>query len=177
VTPDQARYELVLKRLIAVLAAHDEMLAFTRLMMPTPGEPDDPDFSRYEVQRFHAVIAAALEELDAGRYKRLIISLPPRHGKTQLASKMFPAWFIGRHPHLSMIFGTYNEKFSQDIGRAVRDIMVSPAYAQVFPAAQLKVDSQASDRLETTQGGVMAFVGPGAPPPGAAVTYWLSMTR
>lgn len=160
-TPDQARYELVLKRLIAVLAAHDEMLAFTRLMMPTPGEPDDPDFSRYEVQRFHAVIAAALEELDAGRYKRLIISLPPRHGKTQLASKMFPAWFIGRHPHLSMIFGTYNEKFSQDIGRAVRDIMVSPAYAQVFPAAQLKVDSQASDRLETTQGGVMAFVGRG----------------
>ena len=48
-TPDQARYELVLKRLIAVIEARDEMLAFTRLMMPTPGEPDDPDFSRYEV--------------------------------------------------------------------------------------------------------------------------------
>ena len=160
-TPDQARYELVLKRLIAVLAAHDEMLAFTKLMMPTPGEPDDPEFTRYEVQRFHAVIAAALEELEAGRYKRLIISLPPRHGKTQLASKMFPAWFIGRNPHLSLIFGTYNEKFSQDIGRAVRDIMLSPGYAQVFPNTQLKVDSQASDRLETISGGVMAFVGRG----------------
>jgi predicted phage terminase large subunit-like protein len=161
VTPDQARYELVLKRLIAVMAAHDEMLAFTKLMMPTPGEPDDPDYTRYEVQRFHAVIAAALEELEAGRYKRLIISLPPRHGKTQLASKMFPAWFIGRNPHLSLIFGTYNEKFSQDIGRAVRDLMLSPAYAQVFPEAVLKAESQASDRLETVQGGVMAFVGRG----------------
>ena len=160
-TPDQARYELVLKRLIAVLAAHDEMLAFTKLMMPTPGEPDDPDFTRYEVQRFHAVIAAALEELEAGRYKRLIISLPPRHGKTQLASKMFPAWFMGRNPQLSTIFGTYNEKFSQDIGRAVRDIMLSPAYGQVFPGTVLKDDSQASDRLETPQGGVMAFVGRG----------------
>lgn len=160
-TPDQARYELVLKRLIAVLAAHDEMLAFTKLMMPTPGEPDDPDYTRYEVQRFHAVIAAALEELEAGRYKRLIISLPPRHGKTQLASKMFPAWFVGRNPHLSLIFGTYNEKFSQDIGRAVRDLMLSPAYAQVFPETQLKHESQASDRLETVQGGIMAFVGRG----------------
>jgi len=161
VTLDQARYELVLKRLIAVLAAYEDMLAFTKLMMPTPGEPDDPDFTRYEVQRFHAVIAAALEELEKGTYKRLIISLPPRHGKTQLASKMFPAWFVGRNPHLSLIFGTYNEKFSQDIGRAVRDIMLSPAYAQVFPDTRLKVDSAASDRLETVQGGVMAFVGRG----------------
>ena len=151
-TPDQARYELVLKRLIAVIQAKDDMLAFTRLMMPPPGEPDDPDYSRYEVQRFHAVIAAALEELEAGRIRRLIISVPPRHGKTQLASKMFTAWFAGRNPHLSTIFGTYNEKFSQDIGRAVRDVMLSPAYAQVFPDTILKDDSQASDRLETVQG-------------------------
>ena len=160
-TPDQARYELVLKRLIAVIQAKDDMLAFTRLMMPTPGEPDDPDYSRYEVQRFHAVIAAALEELEAGRIRRLIISVPPRHGKTQLASKMFTAWFAGRNPHLSTIFGTYNEKFSQDIGRAVRDIMLSPGYAQVFPETVLKDDSQASDRLETVQGGIFAFVGRG----------------
>jgi predicted phage terminase large subunit-like protein len=161
VTPEQYRYELVLKRLIAIKAAEQEMIAFTRLMMPTPNQPDDADFSRYEVQRFHEVIAAALEELEAGRIKRLIISLPPRHGKTQLASKMFPAWFVGRNPHLSLIFGTYNEKFSQDIGRAVRDIMLSPAYAQVFPDTTLKFDSKASDRLQTIQGGIMAFVGRG----------------
>jgi predicted phage terminase large subunit-like protein len=130
-------------------------------MMPTPNQPDDPDFSRYEVQRFHAVIGAALEELEAGRIKRLIISLPPRHGKTQLASKMYPAWFTGRNPHLSLIFGTYNEKFSQDIGRAVRDIMQSPQYAQVFPNTVLKHDSQANDRLQTTAGGILAFVGRG----------------
>jgi predicted phage terminase large subunit-like protein len=160
-TPDQKRYELVLKRLIAILDAEKEMLAFTRLMRPTPNEPDDPDFSRYEAQHFHKSICAAIEELEAGRIKRLIISLPPRHGKTELASKMFPAWFVGKNPHLSLIFGTYNEKFSQDIGRAVRDIMQSPQYAQVFPNTQLKDDSQASDRLQTTQGGILAFVGRG----------------
>jgi predicted phage terminase large subunit-like protein len=160
-TPDQARYELVLKRLIAVIDARDDMLAFTRLMMPTPNHGADPDFSRYEPQRFHRVMCAALEELERGKIKRLIISLPPRHGKTQLASKMFPAWFAGRNPHKSLIFGTYNEKFGQDIGRAVRDVMLSPAFAQVFPDLALKHDSLASDRLETSEGGVLAFVGRG----------------
>lgn len=155
------RYEAVLKRLIAVTEAETSMLAFTRLMMPSPRFPDDPDHSRYEAQRFHQVICTALEELDAGRIRRLIINLPPRHGKTELASKKFVAWFVGRHPELSVIFGTYNEKFSQDIGRAVRDVIQSPPYAQVFPQAVLKTDSQASDRLELTAGGILAFVGRG----------------
>lgn len=159
---ERARYELVLKRLIAVLDAESSMLAFTRLMMPVPGiHHADPDYTRYDAQRFHRVICAALEELEAGRIKRLIISLPPRHGKTQLASKMFPAWFSGRNPDKSLIFGTYNEKFGEDIGRAVRDIMQSTAFAQVFPNSVLKTDSQAADRLETTGGGVLAFVGRG----------------
>lgn len=158
---EQARYELVLKRLIACIDAEQDMLAFTRLMMPVPDHHADPDYSRYEVQRFHRVICAALEELEKGTIRRLIISLPPRHGKTQLASKMFPAWFTGRNPHKSLIFGTYNEKFSQDIGRAVRDIMTSPGFRQVFPNCILKDDSQASDRLETTAGGILAFVGRG----------------
>ena len=159
--PDIARYEATLKRLIAITEAETSMLAFTRLMMPSPRWPDDPDHSRYETQRFHEVICAALEELAAGRMRRLIINVPPRHGKTQLASKMFIAWFAGLHPELSTIFGTYNEKFSQDIGRAVRDILLSPPYAQVFPNTQLKIDSKASDRLETTAGGILAFVGRG----------------
>lgn len=160
-TPERRRYELVLKRLIAALDAEQDMLAFTRLMMPVPDHADDPDFSRYIPQRFHKVICAALEELESGRIKRLIISLPPRHGKTQLASKMFPAWFAGRNPHKSLIFGTYNEKFAGDIGRSVRDTMLSHAYAQVFPDVTLKNDSQASDRLQTSQGGLLAFVGRG----------------
>jgi len=152
---------LVLKRLIACLAARDSLLAFTRLMMPKPEEPDDPDFSRYEAQKFHEIMAAALEELEAGRYKKLIIQIGPRHGKTELASKKFAAWLAGRNPHKSLIFGTYNEKFSQDIGRAVRDIIMSPQFAQVFPDVTLKDDSQASDRLETNKGGIFAFVGRG----------------
>ena len=161
-SPDLVRYELVLKRLIAIIDAETSMLAFTRLMMPVPGQEEDPDFSRYLPQRFHKVICAALEELEKGeKFRRLIINLPPRHGKTELASKKFLAWYVGKNPSKSTIFGTYNDKFSQDIGRAVRDIMLSPEYAQVFPETVLKADSKAADRLETTAGGIMAFVGRG----------------
>ena len=160
-TRDEQRYELVLKRLIAVMDAHDDLLAFTRLMMPVPGHTEDAGHTRYDAQKFHRIMCAGLEELEKGNIKRLIISLPPRHGKTQLASKMFPAWYMGRNPHKSLIFGTYNEKFGQDVGRAVRDIMLHPAFAQVFPDVGLKDNSLASDRLETFQGGIMAFVGRG----------------
>jgi predicted phage terminase large subunit-like protein len=161
VTPDQARYELVLKRLIAAIDAEDALLPFAKLMMPVAGHEDDPDHSRYAPQKFHRVMAAALEELEKGAIRRLIISLPPRHGKTLLASKMFPAWYVGRNPHNSLIFGTYNERYALDVGRAVRDVMQTSAYAQVFPDLVLKWNSQAADRLETSHGGIMAFVGRG----------------
>ena len=95
-TPDEARYELVLKRLIAVKDARDDLLAFTRLMMPVPGFTEDPEFSRYDAQRFHRIMCAGLEELEKGNIRRLIISLPPRHGKTELASKKFRR-FVGKN--------------------------------------------------------------------------------
>jgi predicted phage terminase large subunit-like protein len=168
--PHAGRLELVLRRLLAIEQAHDDLVRFAELVNPTPDQPDDPDKSLYQPERFHRVMAAGLQALERGfmhdgdepgTCTRLIISLPPRHGKTQLASKSFIPWYVGRHPHGSTIFGTYNDKFSQDIGRAVRDIMQHPAYRQVFPDAVLKEESQAADRLETTSGGVLAFVGRG----------------
>ena len=159
---ETTRYERVLERLIALaLIAEGRLLPFVRLTMPTPDDPDDVSRSQYDVQRFHEVAAAALEEVAAGRMLRLIISMPPRHGKTEIASKRFIPFFAGRCPGKSVIFGTYNDKFSQDVGRAVRDVILHPATRQAFPDLALKDDSQASDRLETTSGGVLAFVGRG----------------
>lgn len=161
-TRDEAfRYELILKRLIACIDARETLIPFVTLTMPTPDNADDPDISQYDAQRFHRVMAAALEEVEKGKIKRLIISLPPRHGKTELASKRFIAWYAGRNPGRSIIFGTYNDKFSEDVGRAVRDILQHPATAQVFPEFQLKQDSLAANRLQTVEGGVLAFVGRG----------------
>jgi predicted phage terminase large subunit-like protein len=159
---DVRRYELVLQRLIEIKKIEEgSFLPFVSLTMPTPEYPDDPAKSLYDAQRFHQVMAAALEEVCFGRMKRLIIVMPPRHGKTEAASKRFIPFYCGHNPGKSVIFGTYNDKFSQDIGRAVRDVIQHPATQQVFPNLHLKGDSAASDRLETTDNGVVAFVGRG----------------
>src|SRR4051812_17058992 len=156
------RYLLLLKRKRSILAARQELIAFTRLMMPTAEAPDDPDQSLYKPQRFHRVIGAALEEVESGEYRRLMMTLGPRHGKTTLASAMFPAWYIGLHPERYVIIATYNEPYSWDLGRKVRDVMRSQPYRQVFPDVQIKPGAGASNRIETTKGGVVFAVGRGS---------------
>jgi predicted phage terminase large subunit-like protein len=156
------RYLLLLKRKRAIISARDDLIAFTRLMMPNPNFDGDPDQSLYHPQRFHRVIGAALEEVERGDYRRLMINVGPRFGKTTLGSAMFPAWYIGRHPDRSLIVATYNEHYSWDLGRRVRDIMITPQYRQVFPGVDIKVGASAVNRVETTRGGVVFAVGRGS---------------
>lgn len=155
------RQRRLIDRLIAIQEAGDALLPFVKFTMPDPDDVDDTSRSLYTDAKHHRLIAAALEEVEKGTWKRLIINCPPRHGKTELASKKFIPWYSGRHPEHSIIFGTYNEKYAGDIGRAVRDAIKSPAYAQVFPDYGLKEGSAATDRLETLLSGVLAFVGRG----------------
>lgn len=147
IDPLARRREILLARLIAAAEAKDNLLAFARFMRPDPDDMDDPEKSRYVPARPHKAIAHALHEVEAGRIRRLIINCPPRHGKTELASKLFLPWYIGRHPAHSMIFGTYNEKYSRDIGRAVRDVMVTARYRQVFPHVDVREAVAAVDKI------------------------------
>ena len=149
------------KRLIAIKKAKTSILDFTKLTMPSPEDPDNTDLSRYSAAKHHEVICAALEEVEAGRIQRLIITMPPRHGKSELASRRFPAWFLGKDPYRHMIFATYNDEFASDFGRHVRDTMKSDVFKQAFPLCRLKAGSQASDRISTEEGGIAVFVGRG----------------
>lgn len=158
---DIQRQVIAAERLLRLKKAKDSLLDFTRFTLPDPENPDDHTRSRYHAAKHHEVIAAALEEVDAGRMRRLIITMPPRHGKSELASKRFPAWFLGRDPYRQMIFSTYNEEFAQDFGRSVRETMRSPVFQQVFPGCKLRTGSQAADRIQTDEGGLAVFVGRG----------------
>lgn len=160
-TPDEERYLLALKRRRAALTAHDDMLSFAKLMMPKQDDPENPDVSEYQVAKHHRVIAAALEEVEKGNIKRLIINLGPRHGKSQLTSRLFPAWYLGRNPSNSIMFGTYNEKLSWDFGRDCRGIIQDPIFRQVFPDVRLMSGAASVDRLELEQKGKMFFLGVG----------------
>ena len=117
----------LLKRKRAILRAREDLIAFTELMMPDPNGDDDVGVSLYKPQPFHRIIGKSLEEVERGDYRRLMINVGPRFGKTTLASAMFPAWYVGRHPDRSIIVATYNEHYSWDLGRRVRDIMETRA--------------------------------------------------
>lgn len=149
------------QRLMKAKQAQKSLIAFTEMTMPDIADPDDATKSRYEAQYFHKALAAALEEVEAGRLLRLIITFPPRHGKSELTSRRFPAWAWGRDPYRHIILGTYNQPFAEDYGRDVRGIVNSQSFATIFPNCTLAKGSQAADRLKTEQGGMAVFVGRG----------------
>lgn len=159
------------KRIKKARAAKEGLIDFTEFTMPSIREPDDPDDSRYSAQYFHKALAAALEEVEAGKMLRLIVTFPPRHGKSELTSRRFPAWLVGRDPYRHVIFATYNQPFAEDYGRDVRGIMQSNQYKQVFPDVVLAKGSAAADRLKTEQGGMLAFVGRGGSTTGRGADY------
>jgi predicted phage terminase large subunit-like protein len=153
--------EAAIKRAIAAREARDSLIRFTEFTMPHPADLENSDISRYMPAEHHRLIAEKLEAVERGDILRLIITIPPRHGKTELTSDRFTAWFVGRDPYREVMLATYNQTFAEDRGRKIRDIMQSPEYAQVFPDARLKKDSKAADRLGLTEGGVAFFLGVG----------------
>lgn len=155
------RRDLLKRRVAAVDKARSHLITFARLMKPAPDSPQDPDLSLYHDAPHHRLIADKLERVAAGEIKRLIINCPPRAGKSELASKLFPAWYAGKYPHKSLILATYNERFSYDFGRAVRNFIRLPGYAQVFPKAAIKRGAAAANRIEMTDGGLLVFTGIG----------------
>lgn len=159
------------KRLLKARKAHDSLIEYTEFTMPGIEDPTDPDQSRYDPQYFHRALAAALEEVEKGNLLRLIVTFPPRHGKSELTSRRFIAWLTGRDPYRHVIFATYNQPFAEDYGRAVRGIIQSPEDKIVFPGRTLAKGSAAADRLMTEQGGMMAFVGRGGSSTGRGADF------
>ena len=96
------------------------------------------------------VIADALQRVEAGKILKLIISLPPRAGKSYIVS-LFCAWIIGKHPEGSIMRNSYAatlaEKFSYDI----REIVQSDKYKAIFPNVELRKDKHAVDDWAITE--------------------------
>lgn len=102
-----------------------------------------------------------LEAVERGDIDRLMVFMPPRHGKSEKASKRFPAWYLGRNPKHQIIAASYNSDLASDFGREVKGIISSPEYGDVFRGVSLRQDSRASDRMNTEQGGAYFAVGVG----------------
>ena len=119
-------------------------------------------YPRFEVARHHSMLMTKLEAVEAGRIKRLMLFLPPRHGKSLITSQIFPAWFLGRSPAKSIICASYGQDLADDFGRVVRNF-VNDAYTRAtFPELQIADDSNSMKRFTTTAGGAYYAVGRGA---------------
>lgn len=151
----------VLKRAAVAQSARNKLMDFVKFTMPDPEDPKNPDRSVYKNARHHDAIADAIERVEQGEYQFLILTTPPRHGKSELVSRRLPAWYLGRHPEQNVVVATYNDDFAMDFGAQVRSIMSTPEYKEVFPHVRLMRGGAAKDRLQTVFGGMATFVGVG----------------
>jgi predicted phage terminase large subunit-like protein len=115
----------------------------------------------YQSAEHHRRICEKLEAVERGEIDRLMIFMPPRHGKSELASKRFPAWCLGRNPRRQIIAASYNSDLANDFGRHVRNIVDEPEFREVFPDVALATDSHAANRMNTNHGGAYVAAGVG----------------
>lgn len=125
--------------------------------------------TKYKAEWFHEIIADVLEDclkaVTEKRKKRVILTIPPRHGKTQLASIDFPAWALGKIPTIKFILSMYGADIAEKTGSKTRDVMQSEEYHNIFPGSDssLRQDSRAKSYWQTKKGGSYMSVGIGGP--------------
>lgn len=110
--------------------------------------------------RHHKIMADAFERVAKGELKRLIINMPPRHTKSEFASYLLPAWFLGTYPQKKIIQTAHTAELAVGFGRKVRNIVNSVDYQQVFKT-KLSSDSKAAGRWNTSEGGDYFAIGVG----------------
>ncbi|MDI1263867.1 MAG: phage terminase large subunit [bacterium] len=151
------------------MAARSSLLTYTKFTMPDPEAINDLSRSRYEDARFHREIAAVLDKFLAGELTfddgrvctQLIFCMPPRHGKTEMATKRLAAQYSGNHPEHDIIVAAAGDDLAGDFGADVRAIIHSPQHKQVFPSHKLRRGGNAKDNIQTDVGGRMIFAGRG----------------
>ena len=109
----------------------------------------------------HKRMAEAFERVANGTCKRLIINMPPRHTKSEFASYLLPAWFLGKYPGKKVIQASHTAELAVGFGRKVRNLVDSDVYHDIFPELSLQSDSKAAGRWNTSKGGDYFAIGVG----------------
>ncbi|GAB3643945.1 terminase large subunit [Spirosoma arcticum] len=91
----------------------------------------------YDMQPFHEVMADHLQRFAMGEIKRLMITCPPQHGKSELSTRNFPAYLWGRNPALKIALLSYGADKAQKFSREIQQVLTSPEYSRIFPHVRL----------------------------------------
>lgn len=137
---------------------NDKVRAFVNDSLIAYAFADDVNFQNPKHIR---TIAENLEAVENGQVKRLMIFMPPRHGKSHLCSKYFPAWYLGKHPDHQIIHSTYAQEFAEEFGRKIRNLIAEKNYPILFSGVTLADDSTSAKRFHTNKGGVYVACGVG----------------
>ncbi len=123
-------------------AAYMDLIEFCKRMQPD-----------YLVGKHHKILATMLMGIERGDKDRICVNIPPRHGKSQLVSIYFPAWFLGRNPDKKVMMVSHTTDLAVDFGRKVRNLISSDEYRAIFPTVRLAQDSKSAGRWNTNSGG------------------------
>ena len=118
--------KLELKRLQYRRAAQDRLAIFLNYTMPS-----------YQRQWFHTLIADKCQALLEGKIQKLMIFVPPQHGKSEIVSRRFPAWAFGRDPSLKIVECSYSSTLAESFSRSIQLTMDSKEYQELFPDTQI----------------------------------------
>jgi predicted phage terminase large subunit-like protein len=145
-------------------AAYKDLIEFCKQMQ-----------TDYKVGKHHQILANMLmdiergkeydedgEEIDLTGKDRICVNMPPRHGKSQLISIYFPAWFLGRNPDKKVLMVSHTTDLAVDFGRKVRNLISTPEYQAIFPTVELASDSKSAGRWNTSAGGEYFACGVGS---------------
>ena len=149
---DTQALKLLLKKAISDKqeATQKDFLKFTKTVWP--------DFIE---DKHHQIYAEKLNRIANGELKRLIVNMPPRHTKSEFASHLFPAFFMGRNPKAKLIQTTHTGELAVSFGRKTKNLIESDEYEKVFPEVRLAADSKAAGRWQSNHGGEYFAAGVG----------------
>ncbi len=155
ITPPEAAIELLKRR-----QARRNLIPFCQYTYP-----------EYLEAPHLKALSEALESIERGELKRLIVLMPPRHGKSEIVSLRFPCWYLAKHPEDYIVQAGYAESIALTHSRKARDIFISPEMTRLFPAIHHRPERpgqevviperQAAHEWGTKQGGSYYAVGIG----------------
>jgi len=177
-TSTRAQYNLTLQELQALLTAlpslpesakRSLLVDLERYEKAMDRESYARDFLKFVMKmwpgfiggRHHKIMARAFEKVARGECKRLIINMPPRHTKSEFASYLLPAWFLGKFPEKKVIQTSHTAELAVNFGRKVRNLVDEEGYREIFPETTLQSDSKAAGRWNTSRGGDYFAIGVG----------------
>lgn len=148
IAKNSAEYQILMaERILAErMIARRRLLPFIKQFNP-----------KYDVGWCHEILASKLEKFledcVAGLSPRLMITFPPRHGKSEQTSRKFPAFALGHYPHMEIILASYGLALAEGFSKHILSLMRDDKYASLFPDTQLHPDDQAATGWRTTSGG------------------------